>query len=313
MYYFIINPKSRSGRGKTIWTLVRSRLDELQIQYKYYFTRHKFHATELASMICSYVSGSKNIVVLGGDGTINEVINGITDFEHVCLSYIPSGSSNDFAKSLHIPHNPEEALAIALAPPQQTTVDVGELEVLNNEGAINSTRKFAVSCGIGYDATICYEALNSRLKNTLNCLGLGKLTYGLIAAKLSVCYPSVSAKLVVNGKERGNYNNILFLVSMVHPYEGGGAKLAPNANYSDKKLSVCFVHDIPRWKLLLLLPTAFIARHTTLKGVDIFDCDTLELIQEDSRVTHTDGEYGGTNRHIRLFCNRHTLTVNTPL
>jgi len=312
MYYFIINPNSRSGRGKEIWNFVKADLDELMLEYKFYFTKYEFHATKIASYICKNVTGSKNIVVLGGDGTINEVMNGITDFENVTLSYIPSGSSNDFARSLGIPSNPKDALSIALSPKKQVQADIGEVEILDSDGQVMSSRRFAVSCGIGYDAAICHEAQTSRLKKILNALKLGKLTYGLIAAKQVLCYKTVSADIIIDGAEPKRFNNILFFVNMVHPYEGGGAKLAPNANYADQKLSVCFVHNLKRWQVLFLLPTAFVSKHTFFSGVEVFDCHEIEIIQDDPKVTHTDGEYCGDNKHIRLCCNRLSIKVNVP-
>lgn len=312
MYYFIINPNSRSKRGKEIWNFVKSNLDELKIDYKYYYTKYEFHATKIATYICERITGSKNIVVLGGDGTINEVINGITDFDCVTLSYIPSGSSNDFARSLGIPSDPLEALSIVLSPSRQVQTDIGEVEILDDNGNTTSSRRFAVSCGIGYDAAICHEAQTSPLKRILNALKLGKLTYGLIAAKQVLCYKTISADIIIDGSNKKHYDNILFFVNMVHPYEGGGAKLTPNADYTDKKLSVCFVHDLKLWQVLALLPTAFIAKHTLFSGVEVFDCNQLEIIQSDAKVTHTDGEYCGTNSHIRVNCNRHSLKVNVP-
>ena len=313
MYYFIINPNSRSGRGKKIWHRVKDHLDELQIPYKFYYTKYKFHATELASHLCEHSDGPIQLVVLGGDGTINEVINGITDFTKVCLSYIPSGSSNDFARSLGISSDPQKALNTVLNPVKKTIVDIGEMEVLDSDGSVLSQRKFAVSTGIGFDAAICYEALNSKIKDVLNMLGLGKLTYGLIAAKQVICYKPTHGELIIDGETKKSYSNILFLVSMIHKYEGGGAILAPQASYNDKKISVCFVHNLNRWKVLFLLPTAFFAKHTLFKGVEVFDCSTIELIQKEDRASHADGEFSGNNRHVRVCCNKETLTVNTPV
>lgn len=312
MYYFIINPNSRSGRGKVIWNQVKEKLDTLNIDYHFYYTKYANHATELTTNICTKYSGKKEIVVLGGDGTINEVINGIVSFEDVCLSYIPSGSSNDFARSLHISNNIDEALTTALTPQHQVKVDIGELTIIDSNNQIKSKKRFAVSCGIGYDATICYEALNSKLKKLLNFFHLGKLTYGLIAAKQVFCYKFVSGDLIVDGKKKDHYNNVLFLVGMVHPYEGGGAKLVPNANYQDQKLSVCFVHDLKRWQVLLLLPTAFVAKHTRFHGVEVFECNQVEFTQDQAKVIHTDGEFSGESCHIQLHCNEHSLLVNTP-
>ena len=312
MYYFIINPISRSKKGIKVWDIVRSYLDEADIDYKFYYTKYKTHATVIAKKLCEKIKEPFHLVVLGGDGTINEVVNGITDFDKVQLSYIPSGSSNDFARSLHISSDPHTALSTVLTSAAITNVDVGELEILDNNNQVTSTHRFIVSCGIGYDATICYEALHSKLKVSLNKIGLGKLTYGLIAAKQSLTFPQYSCDITVDSNETQHYDHVEFITSMIHPYEGGGAKLVPNAKFDDQKLSFCLVHNMPWYKILLLLPTAFVAKHTKIHGVEIFHGTTLEIKLASAQETHTDGESCGRNLHMRLCCNRHTLQVTTP-
>ena len=100
MYHFIINPKSSSGKGIRHWWTIKGKLDSQNIAYTADFTMHEGHAMELATEICRKYEGVKNIIVLGGDGTLNEVINGIDNYDEVMLGYIPSGSSNDLAKVL---------------------------------------------------------------------------------------------------------------------------------------------------------------------------------------------------------------------
>jgi len=116
MYYFIINPKSRSGKGIYVWHTVRAELDKQQISYDYFITKYARHATEIVKELCETKPGIKNIVVIGGDGSINEAINGITVFEDVILGYIPSGSSNDLGRSLNLEKDPLLGLKNILSP-----------------------------------------------------------------------------------------------------------------------------------------------------------------------------------------------------
>lgn len=312
MYYFIINPKSRSGRGQKVWHTIQNRLDELEVSYNFYFTKQRGHAREIANEICEKIQDKKNIVVLGGDGTINEVINGLKDLSSVCLGYIPSGSSNDFARSLHISSNPLQALDTVLNPPTIKVVDIGEVELVSDFGIITSTHRFAVSCGIGFDATICYQAMSSKIKDVLNILKLGKLTYGIIALIQIIRYQAIGGEVRIDEKSFRRYEKILLIVHMIHRYEGGGAIMAPKANYQDQKLSICFAHNLARFKVFCLLPTAFLGKHTLLHGVDTFDCDTLELKLDQPRYIHTDGEVSCTASHIRACCHKYSLTVCTP-
>ncbi|HOO28131.1 MAG TPA: diacylglycerol kinase family protein, partial [Lachnospiraceae bacterium] len=117
------------------------------------------------------------IIVLGGDGTINEVLTGIRDYDLVTLGYIPAGSSNDLARDLMLARNPALALQAVLHPKEYTYMDVGVIRY-QDDG-----KNFGVSAGIGYDAAICHEALHSGMKDFLNKLHLGKLTYVGIALK----------------------------------------------------------------------------------------------------------------------------------
>ena len=176
MYYFIINPRSRSNRGLAIWKELEVYLNDNKINYQYMLTEFPGHATELASKWSTDFT-AEAIIILGGDGTINEVINGISDFSSIPLAYIPTGSSNDFARSMKLPAKPIDCLRRILNYPAETFLDVG---MITSE---DMQHYFMVSSGIGFDASVCKEAMNSRAKNILNRIGLGKITYFVIALK----------------------------------------------------------------------------------------------------------------------------------
>ena len=136
MYYFIVNPGSRSGNGKIIWKRVEQILEQEQVEYRVFFTSYRYHATKLAREITSR-SEKLTLVSVGGDGTLNEVVDGIQNLERVTLGYIPTGSSNDFARSLSLPSKPEEALHNILHPSYFQRIDLG----LMTYGSL--TRRFA--------------------------------------------------------------------------------------------------------------------------------------------------------------------------
>ena len=174
MYHFIVNPNARSGLGQKVWKDLDIILRTRNIEYEVHFTKYQKHATAITQKITS--DGEEHIVVaLGGDGTVNEVVNGIVDFDKTILGYIAIGSSNDFARGLKLPTEPEKALETILTCPHLHPMNVGELRYKDK------LRRFAVSSGLGFDADIVHESVVSPVKYILNKMKLGKLTYVLVA------------------------------------------------------------------------------------------------------------------------------------
>lgn len=299
MYHFIINPKSSSGKGINYWNIVKEELDRQNIEYTADLTQREGHAIELARKICLQYEGIKNIVVLGGDGTLNEVLNGIENFDEVLLGYIPSGSSNDLARSLKIPRDPIEALSNILKPKKFIYLDCGEM--IFNEKEL-APRRFGCSSGIGYDANVCVEVQSSALKKRLNKYGAGKLVYFAIAIKQVLTIGFLNATVIVDGVKRNTYKNVLLISGMIHPYEGGGLKMAPGADPTDGKLSVCLVHGLSRLAIMVLLPTIIFGKHVHIKGVESFTCSNIEILLDNKAAVHTDGETPAFSSHIAIRC-----------
>lgn len=295
MYHFIINPKSSSGRGIRYWWTVKNELDNQSIPYTSHFTKYAGHATELAEQICGSTPGVKNLIIIGGDGTVNEVINGILDYNNLILGYIPSGSSNDLARSLNIPKDPLQALSNILKPKKFQYLDYGEMNFPKTE---IKPRKFACSSGIGYDANVCLEVQVSPTKRKLNRFGAGKFIYLLIAIKQIISLKHVSGTIIVDDIKKGNFQNILLVSSMIHKYEGGGLLIAPEADPTDQKLSICLVYGLSRLKIALLLPTILFGKHIHVKGVETFHCNKIEVILDQDAAIHTDGEIPAIGSHI---------------
>lgn len=207
MYHIIINPASRSGKGAKIWSeQIEPALRESDAVFQTYFSQKAGEVKHLAAQITAEYKDDPDLklIVLGGDGTVNEALQGIADPSKVILGYIPTGSSNDLARDLGIPKEPKAALDLILRNAAPRVMDLGRLTYLD-EDQPEESRLFAVSCGIGFDAAVCAEAMHSPIKDTMNRIGLGKLTYLGIALKQLITARKVSCTLTienaVNGKQ----------------------------------------------------------------------------------------------------------------
>lgn len=290
MYYFIINPSSRSGEGRTIWRKVRNILDGRNLSYEFYFTRTSGHGTRLARQLAPRLSGHC-LVIIGGDGTVNEVLNGLDAARDVTVGYIPTGSGNDFARGLGISSNPGEALAAILHPSCIRQIDLGYVRTPRKTAA------FGISSGLGYDAEICYQVSHSPLKKVLNRLHLGNLIYALTALKLLLTYAPCSMDITVDG-QRHTFRKVYFLAAMNLPYEGGGFRFCPNADPEDGILDCLVVHDMHPLKILLLFPTAYLGKHARFSGVTLLRGKRIHVRSREPEKIHRDGEFSGISDDV---------------
>ncbi len=302
MYFFIVNPKSRSGLGKKIWNQIEAILLQKNISYKVFFTRYPHHATKIAKNL-SQNNKSQTWVILGGDGTVNEVLCGISHFSNITLGYIPTGSSNDLARDLQLPTDPAKALEIVLNPKEYIFKDVGMIQYGEQ------TRAFSVSAGMGFDAAVSCEALQSKTKNFFNKIKLGKLTYAGIALKRLALFQPYACTLILDQNQTIEFKKCYFTAFMIHKYEGGGFKFCPDANYNDSLLDICVVDRLHKLQILFLLPTAFFGLHTKVKNVHIYRCNSAVLKSTTPQFVHVDGETCKTQTEIAVNCGTEKIKV----
>lgn len=246
MIYFIVNTSSRTGKGMSVWREAREVLRKRNASYKAFSTKYKGHATKLAEKISSLPEDEINLVVVGGDGTVNEVINGIRDFGKVRFGVIPTGSGNDYARGLNLKGTTEDYVNKIVDSVDTEVIDIGCVR-WNGGG---NQRYFAISAGIGLDAIVCKKALTSKQKNFLNKLHLGKLTYLLLTVETLFCMETARVKAKFDDEDK-SFEKLIFAAAMNFRAEGGGVPMAPKADAKDGKLSMCLAHGIPRWKTFL--------------------------------------------------------------
>lgn len=311
MIEFIVNPASRGRRGAEIWEQVQAELQSRglreNIDYHVTFTKVSMRADKIAAQITAQaVPGRMILAVLGGDGTLNEVLNGLDFQREIVLGYIPTGSGNDFGRSMRLPSDPQQALDAILHPGYYKKLDYGIAEV-PGEGA----RRFIVSGGIGYDAAVCHELLYSRVRKILRQVHLEKLGYLLVGIAQIVRSKPMNGSLVIDGRQEITLENARFVSAHIHAFEGGGFCFAPTADPADGKLEVCVINHCGKWKFLLVLILSLFRKHAKMPGVQLIRCESARLRLTEAFPVHTDGESAGRQAEVAFRCSKRQIRLVT--
>ena len=301
MTQFIVNPQSRSGKAVEIWADVENHLKQKNIPYELHMTKCAGDAVNLARKISTtapQTQESINVVALGGDGTLCEVLNGLQLTDNVNLGYIPTGSGNDFGRSMHYPSNRLTMVERITDTPETTTIDFGTVKLGNSPWAEN---RFAVSCGIGFDAAVCDALLTSKWKQFFNAIHLGKLSY-IVVGLIELCkMKTTDGYIVVDGK-RIDLKKVSFISCHIQPFEGGGFRFAPKADPRDGKLELCVMSGGSKLELIPVLLKALFRAPMESSHVHNYSCKKVYIHLDRPSSTHTDGEVHGLQTDITV-CN----------
>ncbi len=293
MIHFIINPSSKSGQSHEQWNLLQQKLEEAGIPYDSYFTHNYEETQAYVSQLTSNLQETRHhLALLGGDGTFNEVVNGISDRAHTVLTYLPTGSGNDLARSLGISRNPMETVERLIGPFRPRSIDIGCIEGSDKEGK-TFRRLFAISSGIGFDAAACVVTPHPKLKSFLNHIGLGRLTYVINALYCLLRRTKSSVEVTINDKFKVKRPDFLFCVSMIQNYEGGGFPFCPSSVNNDGYLDICLVDGIKKRHACYLLPLALFGRHVTSRFVRRYRGEKIQIHTSTPLYVHSDGEVLG--------------------
>lgn len=278
---FIVNEHAGNGRGKKVWLKWKK---NISFPYTYFKTERNGHATEIARNCATTSEDELLIVAVGGDGTIHEIVVGITEYPHVRLGVISAGSGNDFGRAFSVFQTVEQLDQYVHSTYHFEKIDIG---LLTTEEA---NYPIVNNAGFGFDAKVAYSVNRSKWKKRLNTVGLGKLIYLLFVIKELITFSRFSFSL--HSKEKKvMYNNVWFIVVCNQPYFGGGMKISPDSNPQDNLLEMTVVYNLARWKLLFIFGTVFFGKHTKYKEVVQFQASDYTIIMHDEVFGHVDGEF----------------------
>lgn len=318
MYHFIMNPKASSGKGMKAWKTIEEILQRENVKYEAQvlgsaqetieFVRALTGGADKLAMKESAATeepvaeqdGDCHIVVLGGDGTINAVLNGIVDFEHTRLSCIRTGSGNDFARNVGVTKNVSKAMNHLLHSAEQQCLDYGVATYVTESGT--QSRRFVISNGVGYDADICEEVGKSKLKKILNGIKLGKLVYVATGIKQIFTRKNSGAVIYMDDAEPMYIDHLFFVVGMIHEMEGGGVPFCPMADATDGMLDVCLVKQMSKLKLLLAVAMVYMKQHYRFRSITAHRCKRLSVKLEEPQWFHMDGETSQKISEVSMVC-----------
>lgn len=305
MYHIIYNPKSQGSRSRSACRMTLAQLKIRQLPYTLYKTDHARHAEEITRRLTSSPVPC-TILVIGGDGTLNEVLNGICHPECVTIGLIPSGSGNDFARAAGIPKDPARAFDIILSG-RTAPIHYGIMK------AGRKNRRFLISCGAGFDSEVCREVHHSRLKKFLGRYSLGNLVYTFIAVRRMILRTVFSARLDMEGRESMHYDRVTFVTAFNSAYEGGGFCFCPSADPREGQLHTLCVHDLPLWQLPPLFPLARVGKHLRFTSkIGLAKSRHTYFTFSQPVCIHTDGEVLGHSAHLEVKASGDTFRMYWP-
>ena len=300
MYYFIVNGASRAGKGRKAWRRLETELKRQGVPYRAWLTKYQGHAGELAKKLTARHKGEViSLVVVGGDGTANEAVNGIRDFNMVRFGYIPIGSGNDLGRGLGLPGDPLAALKLILTSKELYAMDVGKVSWGRK---LEKSAYFNISSGIGMDAMVCRRVNAAGMKVFLNKLHLGRLSYFAQTLLTLAELPEVRASVQFGDGGRQRVHGLMCMAVMNQKYEGGGLPMAPLASDHDGKLSICYIHGMKKLKALCALVALVKGTHVRFSGIGLKECSSCELWLQEPMAGHTDGEDLGDLVRLKYEC-----------
>ena len=275
----IANPNSGKGESlhaaKQIHKILETHGFEVHIKY----TLGRGDAKKLASLAMS--DGTKSIISCGGDGTVHEIINGLSpiglEYSTPSLAIMPTGRCNNLAKELNLNKNSNDLCKLIIES-KYNLIDLGK---------VNETL-FATVAALGFDSKVAEYVDEGNHPKFLS--GTLSYLYGIFAVLFKFNSPKVSIK-----GDFGSYTGNIFLVASGNTSDyGGDFKITPSAKIDDQMLNICIVKSISKIKALFLLPKVFFGTHINHPRSIYEPSRHLSITSEEPISIWADGEYVGT-------------------
>ena len=274
----IVNPIAGGGRTLRSLRWLRERLAQ-RPEARLEVTGRRGDAEALAADAAA--AGHDRVVAIGGDGTVQEVVNGLlAGGPPAELGIVPLGNGNDLARSLGLPADPASAWRVAIGR------ETRQLDVARARNGAGAERWFASAGGIGFDAQVAAAMTGRRGWQA------GRAGYLLTTLNELRRFGNRRVTIHIDGTSS---SHVVLLVAIANgSYYGGGMRIAPEALADDGMLDVCVVGDISRLTAIRQLPNLYRGTHVRHPQVSTHTGRTVTVEGEDETRVHLDGEpFGG--------------------
>lgn len=271
-WFVIINPTSGNGASRKKWPKIKSHLESQEFGFDFAFTEHENHSPQLVKQAIE--TGILNIICVGGDGTLHNIVNGILNQDKVpsnkvTVGMIPIGTGNDWAKTHAIPKDFKKAIEI-IKTGNRKVQDLGKIEFSTQA---KKPIYFNNLAGVGFDGFVVSKV--HKYKH------FGAIAY-LVGAILGLFrYKNYKAQIAVNSREI-NSKTLMVLIGLCN-YSGGGMRLTKNPDPFDGLFDISIAKNIGKFDTIKNLTNLFNGKIVNHKKV--------ETLKSDAITIRIDGDY----------------------
>ncbi|MDX9770512.1 MAG: diacylglycerol kinase family lipid kinase [Tenuifilaceae bacterium] len=290
-WFVIVNPVAGSGRGARDWPQIKRLLEKHSIDFDYRITERKHHAVELT--VAAVKAGYRKFICVGGDGTHNEIVNGVfiqqeVSTQDITIGVVAVGTGNDWAKSFSVPSDYTSCIK-AISKGVTFVQDVGRVEYF--EARVKQMRYFANAAGAGFDADVAHST--NKLKEDGR---RGRMLYLISIIKTLMVFRSSVARVTIDEAE---HSGEFFSITLgVGKYNGGGMMQMPNAVPNDGLFDVTLVHRVSRFNVIrniFKLYNGKILEHSKIFG---YTATRVKISSKPHFNLEVDGESLGTSPFV---------------
>ncbi|WP_114784843.1 diacylglycerol/lipid kinase family protein [Botryobacter ruber] len=285
---FIINPTSGPRSRVNVAQLIEEAVDRNKYDPELVYTEYAGHAIELSGEAAK--EGYAVVVAVGGDGTVNEVSQGLVHSD-TALAILPRGSGNGLARHMLIPMGLKGALGV-----------INQGHTTHIDSAVINEFPFFTTAGIGFDAYISSVFAGSKKR--------GLKTYVELVMKEVINYKHLPIHVHLNNS---TISTDCFVLAFANAAQyGNNAYIAPMADIRDGLLDVCLVRQLDMFKALNLSYCMLTKQVASAESAEYFKTDSIRVQTDHEIMYHADGEYKGKAREFTVSVKPQSLKVVIP-
>ncbi|MGH2921918.1 MAG: diacylglycerol/lipid kinase family protein, partial [Gaiellaceae bacterium] len=296
---FLVNPASDNGATGRRWPEIARLAADRGLRGDTILSERPGQLIDLARQAAA--NGARLFIAVGGDGTVNEVVNGLAGAEDVELAVVHRGTGGDFVRTLGIPHGLEEALEVA-HDGRPREIDLGQATLRTWAGREGSTW-FANVASAGMSGAVA-----KRVNETGKALG-GKISYAWSTVAVFARWRNAQVQVTVDGEER---SGAMYDVIVANGrYLAGGMKICPDAEPDDGLFDVLLIGDVSKRDLVATLPKIYRGTHLPHPKGELLRGREVAVDSPEPLPVQLDGEQPGTTP-VRFEVFPRALRVRVP-
>jgi len=282
-WFVIVNPNAGNGKGRKDWTRIADLLEKNDITFNMKPTERKGHATEFTRELIA--GGYRKIISVGGDGTLNEIVNGLFTQNHcppkdLILSIIPVGTGNDWGRMFGIPLIYEGAVKV-IKEGKLMLHDIGMISYYNGEE--KHIRYFINIAGLGFESLVVSKTNKQKDKGMSN-----KAIYFYNLLSSLITYRNTIADITIDGK---SIRSKVFSINVGNGrYCGGGMRQTPDAVPDDGLLDITVIKEMGRIEIIRNLRLLYDGTILSHPKVDGYRSNNLKVTSDSLLYLEADGE-----------------------